>query len=433
VKLGTAFVQTLAVQVVQSAASLLAGILIARALGPSEQGRYAVFAAAVGVGALLVALGQFQGNVIAAAERPGSGRLLLVRSVLQGLGVAAVLGIIALSGGAVAPPVLRDLGVVFTGVLCVEALAQMVRGVNLGQHDVMAFNAGTFLQRLLYLALVAVLVQSGRLALPAIAVVWMIAAASSVALGGALAWRRSEAAALSWPIVWTGWGTDIVRSLRALVTVVLSLVLIRTDVYMLGPMLGLAVVGQMSVAVTLAEWLWYVPSILNNLLFAASAADTQGRRVEQIARVTRSLVALLVPLGVVLMVVARPLVHTLYGPAYGQAVILFTLLVPGVVALALHLVVDSYFAGLGFPAISLWAPALALVVKGGLNLIVVPQFGAPGAACVSSVVYMALLTAKVVALARRTKLPVGRILSPSWRDLTAGVGAATASLLRGRA
>src|SRR5205807_2455925 len=52
-RVGSAFLQTLAIQVTQSAASILTGILIARSLGPDGQGRYAVFAAAVALGVVI--------------------------------------------------------------------------------------------------------------------------------------------------------------------------------------------------------------------------------------------------------------------------------------------------------------------------------------------------------------------------------------------
>jgi O-antigen/teichoic acid export membrane protein len=315
-------------------------------------------------------------------------------------------------------------------VLFVEALAQVVRGINLGQHAVTAFNASTFLQRAAYLGLVVLLRQVGRLALLPIAEAWFAAALFSVFLSGVWVWRRSAAAPLSWTALRTGWANGILRGLRGLVCVGLTLLLIRCDVYMLGPMLGIAVVGQVSVATYLAEWLWYVPSILNNLLFAASAADPRTRQVEQIARATRSLVALLVPACIVLMFAGKALVSVLYGSPYTEAGTLFVLLLPGATALALHLVVDSYFAGKGFPAITIWAPGLALALKVALNLVVVPRYGVVGAVCISSLLYMGLLTIKVVALVREVKVPWSVLLRPTWRDVTTSLGSATTWVFR---
>jgi len=324
-RVGRAFLQTFTVQVVQSAASVATGVLIARGLGPADQGRYALFSAAVALGAVLVALGQFQGNVLSTTEQPGSGRILLLRSILQCLAVLAILTI--LHGAGLTIPGLSHLGdltYAFMAVLFVEALAQMVRGINLGQHDVTSFNLGTFSQRAIYLGLVVLLRRTGALALMPIAIAWFGAALLSLLLISFLVWKRSPSGHVSWLALRAGWGTGALRGLRALITVMLSLFLVRCDIYMLGPMLGMAAVGQVSVATGLAEWLWYVPSILSNLLFAASAADARTRRIDVIARATRSLVVFLVPACVVLMCIGKWLVHLLYGPAYMQAGAVFS-------------------------------------------------------------------------------------------------------------
>src|SRR2546421_11064112 len=84
-RVGPAFLQTFASQVIQSVASIATGILIARGLGPAGQGRYALFAAAVGLFSTLAAAGQFEGHVLVSAGERSKGRVLLARSVLQAL------------------------------------------------------------------------------------------------------------------------------------------------------------------------------------------------------------------------------------------------------------------------------------------------------------------------------------------------------------
>src|SRR5207253_1977322 len=109
------------------------------------------------------------------------------------------------------------------------------------------------------------------------------------------------------------WGLAFKRGLRALITIAATLLLLRSDVWMLGPWLGAATVGQMSVAITLAEWLWYVPYILGNILFAAVAADKETRAVTQVCRAARGIVSLVVPLTLVMLAAGSRLVTLLYG------------------------------------------------------------------------------------------------------------------------
>ena len=430
-RVGRAFLQTFAVQVVQSLASVATGVVIARGLGPSEQGRFALFSSAVGLGALVAALGQFHGNVLSAAEHPTQGRIYLLRSAIHCVMLVVVL-VIVNTAGLHLPTLLGlgDVGTAFIAVLCVEALAQMVRGINLGQHDINAFNLGTFLQRAAFFGLVLFFRQTRGLTLLPVVSAWFVAALISALVSGAFAWRRSTPMRLGFGALGAQWGANVMRGFRALICVALSLVLVRCDVYMLGPMLGMAAVGQVSVATYLAEWLWYVPSILNNLLFAAAAADALNRQVNEIARATRALVALLVPACLVLMLSGKTLVHLLYGPAYSEAGTLFVLLLPGATGLALHQVVDSYFAGRGFPAITIWAPGVAVAAKVSLNLLLIPHFGVPGAVCATSFVYMGLLMIKIVALCRERSLRLRVFLWPSWQDIRLNLESAASWMLR---
>ena len=67
-----------------------------------------------------------------------------------------------------------------------------------------------------------------------------------------------------------------------------------------------------------------------------------------------------------------------------------------------------------------------------LNLALVPDAGIAGAAVATSVVYAALLTAKVVAFSRETGTPFGRLFRPTLSDITDNL-LATRSWLRGGA
>jgi len=416
-RIGSAFLQTFLVQVTQSAASILTGVLIARGLGPAGQGRYAVFAAAVALGVVLGSLGQFESNVLSSAGRLGSGPVLLGRSIAQSAALALLMGLVVASwrltgrGGPLA-----ELAVPFVAVLTLEVEAQLLRGINLGQHHITGYNLSTLIQRAVYLLGVVLLALAASLTLGHVLASWTVATLVSVVLTGWWVWARSGGIALGARDVFAGWTVALGRGLRALVTLAVTLLLVRCDIWMLGPLVGVRMVGQMSVAIGLAEWLWYVPYILGSVLFAAAAADEQ-RAVSQICRASRAVVALIGPVALLLVVFGRGLVPLVYGTAYEPAGLLFVTLIPGMAAIAVHIVVDSFFAGRGFPPISVWSAAGALAAKVGLNLMVIPLYGAVGAASVTTFVYAALLTVKVIAFSRATGTPLGLILKPTAADI----------------
>jgi O-antigen/teichoic acid export membrane protein len=190
---------------------------------------------------------------------------------------------------------------------------------------------------------------------------------------------------------------------------------------MLQPFLGTTVVGQFSVATTLAEWLWYIPTIAGNLLFAVVAADRGKTSAATVARVTRLTLAFSCVVAIVLMLGGRTLVAFLYGAQYAMAGIIFVALVPGMTAIAVHLVIDSYFAGIGFPLNSVWAAALSLCAKVALNFVLVPAFGALGAAWATCIVYIALLGYKILWFRSTTSLPWRSILLADRADLSDGL------------
>src|ERR1051326_6925527 len=186
---------------------------------------------------------------------------------------------------------------------------------------------------------------------------------------------------------------------------------------MIGPMLGVEAVGQISVASTFAEYLWYIPSILGSVLFAAVAASRGPETVAKICRASRTTIAALAPVVLGLLLVGRWVVILVYGHAYGQAATVFLLLLPGMFAVSLHLIIDSYFTGSGFPPITYLAAAGALLLKVAINLLLVPKMGLQGAAVATSVVYVSLLIVKVVAFSRETGVSVGTLFRPRWQDV----------------
>jgi len=102
-----------------------------------------------------------------------------------------------------------------------------------------------------------------------------------------------------------------------------------------------------------------------------------------------------------------------------EAGTLFVLLVPGMFAISLHLVIDSYFAGSGFPPITYAAAGAALLFKIALNLLVVPRLGLAGAAITTSLVYACLLTVKVIVFRRATGVSLAGLLRPQRGEVRA--------------
>ena len=399
--------------------------MIARGLGPEGQGRYAFVVATVATSVVVTSLGQFEGNVLSTAGSRASGRLLMVRALLHAATVLAVgVALLFVVDHELEGRAGHDAGVLIVGLVSLETAAQLVRGVNLGQHHVLSYNVATLVQRIALLSGVTALKLVHRLVLPLVLLSWAFGTLLSVTVSSVWIWRRSTPMPLSARLIVTGWTGSFRRGLKAVITITATLFLLRLDWWMLGPMLGLRAVGQVSVATALAEWMWYVPTILGSILFALVAADRSDAIVAKVARASRAAVAGVAPVAVLLIAVGAALVPAIYGAAYREAGRVFVLLVPGVGAIAVHLVVDSYFAGSGFPPVS-WLGALgALALKFGLNLVLVPRAGVEGAAMATSLAYLSLLALKLIWLRRERRIPLRELLLPHLSDVREGVAAA---------
>lgn len=163
----------------------------------------------------------------------------------------------------------------------------------------------------------------------------------------------------------------------------------RLDVFLVGYFLGVAGVGWYSIAVSLGESLWHIPSALATVLFPKTAASDPAARKPFTASVCRHTLALSLSGAVLLGLLGNSLVVTLFTEAFAPSVPALWLLLPGVVALSLNKVVCSDLIGQGMPQYATYSAFLSLGLTVALDLILIPTHGITGAAIASSLSYSA--------------------------------------------
>lgn len=192
----------------------------------------------------------------------------------------------------------------------------------------------------------------------------------------------------------------------------------RIDVYLLAWLLvdPSAPLGYYSMAVTMAQLVFFLPNAVSTIYFphvAGSTREDSDRHVALVSRVTLIITAVvavaLVPLGTFM-------IH-LVLPAFDAALPAFYLLLPGVVALSLVKVLSSYLAGLAMTAWMSYVNVAALAVNVVANLILIPPFGILGAAVASLVSYSASAIAFSVLVARLTHSSIADFWIPRVGDV----------------
>jgi len=189
---------------------------------------------------------------------------------------------------------------------------------------------------------------------------------------------------------------------------VLALFNQRLDIFLLGALASPAEVGLYAVAVAVAETIWHVPTSVNLNLFPRVAAIGALEGARRLPRACRMTLLLSAGLAFPLALFGKLLVGILFGSSFLPSNGPLLALLPGVLALSVASVFESYFAGVNRRHYQSISAGVSFVMGLGLCLWLIPAYGAIGAAVASSASY-SLQMAVSIALFRR----LGKI---SWKE-----------------
>ncbi|MDQ7908207.1 oligosaccharide flippase family protein [Phytohabitans sp. ZYX-F-186] len=398
--------------VASTAAAGVAGILIARSLGPAARGEYAAIMVVFVVLVVVGGLGQSAATTFfVARERDRAPRYLAVsRNLLLASGAATlVLGALA------APLFASGAGGSVWGyrLMFATCLAAFVGTAYLGALQaarIGRWNVIRICQPLAYLAGIAVLHAAGRLTLVNAVLLFGATTLAQTLLAWLCCARDRLTAgrpdyALLRPLARYGAG-----QLAATIPVV---VVARLDQLAMAATVDPAVLGHYSVAASVTTLAVPVAAGLGYVAFPRIAAQRGGQPGQ--VRLQRRAVTASAGIGILIMaplvLLAPWLVPALFGPGFRDSVLLVVLLAPGGVFLACQQVCADLLRGHGKPFLVARAQAVAAAVMVVLLAALLPTFGAPGAAVASSTA-----AATAFLLLRRA---LHRVLPPEQKEPTA--------------
>lgn len=398
---GRKVVQTFGVRLAVMAVGTVGSVLIARLLGVSGRGLYAVAGTVTGLGIQFANVGLHTANTYWVARD----RQRLPALVGNSLAVSALSGVV-LGAAAWALASLRP------GLLPVEGtlLALAVLGVPLGLanlllknlllgvNDVPWYNRVELANTILLVAGVAALFAAGAARVELVFGASLAAAAACVALSLLrLASVAGAPPALDLPAL----GPMLGYGFRAYVAALLSFLVLRIDLLMVQEILGARQAGLYSVAVNMAELVYVLPTIVGTLLFPRLAATECGaQRWAQTRRAAGRVLLATAALGAVSLPLAGPAIRLLYGADFLPAVTPFLWLLPAVLLLSVSTVLNNYLAAEGMPWVVVAAPAAGTALNLVLNRELLPRLGVAGAS-IASVAAYALILALLAAHVRR--------------------------------
>lgn len=171
--------------------------------------------------------------------------------------------------------------------------------------------------------------------------------------------------------------------------------ILHLDILLIQWFHGSAATGVYRAALTLAEFLWFVPRILQMTLLHSTSklwSDEQHEKISSIStRTTRYTLIFTLLLALGLAALARPFVTTYYGPGFEGAVEPLLILIPGALAFAVARPIFAIGQGNGNLRPLNYATGAAALINLVGNLLLIPTYGIHGAAVATTISYLSML------------------------------------------
>ncbi|MBX0324319.1 polysaccharide biosynthesis C-terminal domain-containing protein [Halomicroarcula sp. F13] len=180
----------------------------------------------------------------------------------------------------------------------------------------------------------------------------------------------------------------------AVALTVCQMSLYHVDIIMLQSLAGSTQVGNYKTALTLAEFLWFVPMTLQTVYVHSTSELWSQDRTDRIAslasRTTRYTLLLTTVMALGLASLAETVVPLYWGAKAAPAVTPLLFLLPGALGFAAVRPTIAIEEGHGTLRYSVVATGASAVLNLGLNLLLIPRYGMTGAAIATSVGYASM-------------------------------------------
>jgi len=393
--------------------AVLAITALTARISTQAQGTFALFTSVEGV--LLALLSGFGIALARRVSHHGEQPLGWVAAmVLACLGLGALAGVALWALSAFGPPAYQ-----WVWLLALAAplllLPVNLAGWWLGQGRMAPMARVSLLPPLLTLALLAGLWAWGQGGVPQVLGAW-VAAKVLVALGLLVVFRRLAAALRPTAALrpdFAALRADLPFIATIGLTNLIGLLNYRVGLFMVERLLGLSATGVYSIAVVVAELLWFVSGSLTQAVYGRIGTPDAERAAQTTVRVVQLSVVALAVVAPLLGLLAWAVVPWALGEAYRASLLPLAVLLPGALLFGGASALSAWFTNnAGRPQVPAQVAALSLLLNALGAWLLVPLWGMAGAAAAASLAYTASVLLLAVRFARQAGLPLAQVLLP---------------------
>lgn len=282
-------------------------------------------------------------------------------------------------------------------------------GVFLGRNDIKTFNKINWIPSLIALIGTLVFVVSIKLDVSG---ALMAGIGAPFLMSLILLFKNKFIQAFSFNFEW-----GIIKSMLSLgVVYAIALLVInlnyKVDIIILDKLSTPYEMGIYSKGSAITQYLWQIPMIFSTIVFVRSAVSKDNLlfsyKVAQLLRLSFIAIGLA---SVFLWFFSEMLVIGMFGEAFRGSIEVLNYLLPGVLILTIYKVMNMDLAGKGKPWISMKAMLPALILNIVLNIILIPTYGANGAAVSSTLSYTIAGVLFLFFYSKEVKMPIGEIIT----------------------
>jgi O-antigen/teichoic acid export membrane protein len=376
---------------------LLIVVLLARELGPTRQG---IFAVAFSLTVILIHLGGLgvtTANPYFVAREPGRQPRIAANSLWLAGSLGLVLVAIGIGLKLLLPATVE--GVTWTQLLIALAGvpaalgALFLQSILLGEGRMVAYNA------------IEVAQFAGTLGILAVGF-WAFDFGVTEALAVVTASRIAAMLAYLWAArTRPGWPNGALArrmmayGFRAYLALLVSFLVVRVDLLLVNGYLGSNQAGLYSVAATIADGMYVLPAVVGINLFPRVAESGES---QETAEVFRSVAVLYGLVCLATIPLADPAIRLFFGDAFAGSISLYYWLLPGIYCLGMLTILAHHFAGRGYPTEAAVVWLVGLAINLAINVAFLPGRGAWVASLASSIAYAVLLVLHIRLFVRET-------------------------------